>query len=423
MDFVDETDETIREYREDSLQHGSPVSIQSRRFEPAAKARPFQNRSEATTFPTPPNSDSSLSTVERRSRSLLTSESIPRDLSGSSQVKRRSQVASFVPPPPSTRPFEIQGLSNLTFNNPRGTVGAGLLSSDVSQSPITWPLTSALEALLVRNFVDNVARFFDFCDQHRRFALDVPQYARTNYTLSRAMLALSARHLSLVSNFDTFVANRYQHQCLQSLIPLLDEPTHLADESLLAALVILRLLEELDVSIAGSDKHEHLLGTQAIMSTQQQHTLASGLREAAFWAAFRQEVYVSSMTHRPPRLHVDSAILEHSFGPADDWVWSRRSIAHCGNVLQFAYGPNSTSTYQFQKLMEDNDRWSNDRPTSFDALYRGAENEINDMFPDLRLQAEWHGEIFPPHTRPGTLMKNSDGPAVSSPRASLARHS
>lgn len=377
------------------MQHGSPASIQSRQVEHVARARPANSRSIPITFPTPPKSDGSLSTVEVRKTSPLKAESIPRHLSSSSQIKRKSQVASFVPPPPSTRPFEIQGLSNLAFNNPRGTVGAGLLSNDASNSSITWPLDSALEALLVRNFVDNVSRFFDFCDQHRRFAIDVPQYARRNYTLSRALLALSARHLSLVSNFDTFVANRYQHQCLQSLIPILDEPAHLADESLLAALVILRLLEELDVSIAGSDKHEHLLGTQAIISTQQQHTLASGLREAAFWAAFRQEVYVSSMTHRPPRLHVDSAILEHSFGPADDWVWSRRSIAHCGNVLQFAYGLESTSGYRFQKLMEENERWSKDRPRSFDPLYQGADNEINDMFPDLRFQAEWHGKKIP----------------------------
>jgi hypothetical protein len=165
-----------------------------------------------------------------------------------------------------------------------------------------------------------------------------------------------------------------------------------------------------------------VLGTQAIIATQQQHTLASGLREAAFWAAFRQEIYASTMTHRPPRLSIDSAILEHSFGPADDWVWSRRCIAHCGNVLKFAYGPDSSSSYWYQKLLDDNDRWEEKRPSSFDAYYTSDDNPIQDMFPDIRYQAEWHGKGTKVEQKQ-ILTSHSHGVAVPHPRAFATRDS
>ena len=74
----------------------------------------------------------------------------------------------------------------------------------------------------------------------------MPQRARSNRTLGTAILALSARHLSRTTQFDSFVADHYHHQCLQTLIPILGESTSVLDDALLAALVVLRLLEELD---------------------------------------------------------------------------------------------------------------------------------------------------------------------------------
>lgn len=74
----------------------------------------------------------------------------------------------------------------------------------------------------------------------------MPQRARNNRTLASAIFALSARHLSRTTKFDSFVADRYHQECLQTLIPILGETTTRIDDALLAALVALRLLEEMD---------------------------------------------------------------------------------------------------------------------------------------------------------------------------------
>lgn len=57
---------------------------------------------------------------------------------------------------------------------------------------------------------------------------------------------MSARHLSRTTSFDPFVSDHYYHECLETLIPALDDQKVATDDDLLAATVILRLLEEFD---------------------------------------------------------------------------------------------------------------------------------------------------------------------------------
>ena len=157
---------------------------------------------------------------------------------------------------------------------------------------------------MIRHFADTVSHFFDFCDPKRHFRRIVPQRARSNSTLASAVLALSARHLSRTTTFDALVADEHYNQCLQQLIPALAEGAK--DDTLLAATVILRLMEEFDVPINGRDSQNHLAGTQAIVRAQEQQlrspTDPSGLLEAAHWAALRQDFYVSLIAQRPMQL-------------------------------------------------------------------------------------------------------------------------
>jgi hypothetical protein len=60
------------------------------------------------------------------------------------------------------------------------------------------------------------------------------------------MLAMAARHLDRTSSFDPFVSDHYYQACLEKLIPALDDHGVTMDDDLLAATVILRLLEEFD---------------------------------------------------------------------------------------------------------------------------------------------------------------------------------
>jgi hypothetical protein len=74
----------------------------------------------------------------------------------------------------------------------------------------------------------------------------VPQRARKCPTLYNAILALSARHLSQISDFDPYASNHYYEECLKTLIPALNDPDAALDDNLLVATVVLRLLEEFD---------------------------------------------------------------------------------------------------------------------------------------------------------------------------------
>ena len=62
-----------------------------------------------------------------------------------------------------------------------------------------------------------------------------------------AIFALSARHLSRIGRYnDALASNRYHDECLKYLIPLLNDTMTVSDDSLFAATIILRVLEEIE---------------------------------------------------------------------------------------------------------------------------------------------------------------------------------
>jgi hypothetical protein len=82
-------------------------------------------------------------------------------------------------------------------------------------------------------------------DAGRHFTTTIPHLARTSQILMKAICALAARHLSGTSGYDSSLAERYHEECISLLIPALNDPNVTADETMLAALVILRLYEHL----------------------------------------------------------------------------------------------------------------------------------------------------------------------------------
>lgn len=86
---------------------------------------------------------------------------------------------------------------------------------------------------------------FDYCDKQKHFSTVVVQAAATSPTLHNAILAVSAKYLSVTQDFDRLTPDRYQRECLRTLIPALTAPEAMLDESLFAATVILRFFEEM----------------------------------------------------------------------------------------------------------------------------------------------------------------------------------
>ncbi|KAJ4340273.1 hypothetical protein N0V87_002564 [Didymella glomerata] len=188
----------------------------------------------------------------------------------------------------------------------------------------------------LQHYIDNVALFFDMIDNECHFAVDVVQRAKKDSTLMNAILALSARQLSRTTDFDPYIADAYYQRCFDTLIPALNNnKIAKEDESLLAATIILRLMEEMNISIVGNDPQGHLFGTQAIIRVAEQSYADStgpSFRQAIYWAAFRQELWISLMTQRAFQTHIFPA--DRSLEPANDSIWATRTIAHLGDSLE-----------------------------------------------------------------------------------------
>jgi hypothetical protein len=229
-------------------------------------------------------------------------------------------------------------------------------------------------------------------DTRDHFGVHIVQMAKQNSTLMNAILALSARQLSRTTDFDPYIADAYYQRCFDTLIPALNDNVTIKEEPLLAATVILRLLEEMNISIIGSDPQGHLFGTQAIIrAAEQSYAATSGpdRRQAIYWAAFRQELWISLMTQRAFKLHIFPA--DRSLEPANDSIWATRTIAHLGDVSNFVFGEGRNSIARYNQLMDENRSWTQCRPDSFDPYYfRQDRDGSGRNFPDIRFHQKTH---------------------------------
>ncbi|KAJ5769763.1 uncharacterized protein N7511_001814 [Penicillium nucicola] len=293
-----------------------------------------------------------------------------------------------------TTPPQCHG-PKLQRHNGRSSRLSSVSVSDVLErprQPRSWPLRDPQEAYLLQHFVDKIAPFFDCTDRQQHFAVYIPYRARRCETLFNAMLAMSARHLNRTASFDPFVSDHYYQACLEKLIPALDDHGVTMDDDLLAATVILRLLEEFDVPLAGSDLRGHSFGTKAFIQGPSSMTTTPSLRQAVYWSGLRQEIYNALCLQQAP--DIDMSSLNSHFGPlgpdAGDCAWANQAIAHCAEVLVFCFGPAHRSAIVHEELKAQNQQWNETRPSTFDPYFVGGEVEVGTSFPDIRFGCAWH---------------------------------
>lgn len=70
--------------------------------------------------------------------------------------------------------------------------------------------------------------------------------AASSPLLMSGILAVSALHLSRVSDLDTYEAVRYHDRCLGLMVPMLNDPDRIKDDNLLMTTIILHLYEDID---------------------------------------------------------------------------------------------------------------------------------------------------------------------------------
>ncbi|KAK3049845.1 hypothetical protein LTS18_012682 [Coniosporium uncinatum] len=141
------------------------------------------------------------------------------------------------------------------------------------------------------------------------------------------------------------------------------------DENLLAAMVILRYLEEVEVPLSGADTQSHLLGTHIFLQAQESHTMTGGLRQAAYWVALRQEIYIAFVSQRSIVPTLEHCAIERSLEPGDDCTWANRIIVHCAHVIKYCFGDASKTTSLYDGLVEYCERWMTFKPPSFDPMF------------------------------------------------------
>ena len=132
-----------------------------------------------------------------------------------------------------------------------------------------------------------------------------------------AILAVSALHLSRVSDLDSYEAVRYHDRCLGLMVPMLDDPERIKDDNLLMTTVILHLYEDLD------SMEPRLLARLRILANDQSLQLA-------------QILCGISWQHRPSYLQVAVACHPHYEKLSSGYIYVKRYIPPVANNARFA---------------------------------------------------------------------------------------
>ncbi|KAJ5112745.1 hypothetical protein N7532_000790 [Penicillium argentinense] len=235
------------------------------------------------------------------------------------------------------------------------------------------------EAILLRNFVENMALWADITDPQRHFKTEVPARTLKDPVLRYAVLAFSSRHLNRQNADDATEALMYHNHCVQLLIPAMSEPEYYITEDILAAVAILRQHEEMDgssigklvkkkganlIPSIGDDNQFHLTGTTHILNTISTFGSSGGLGEAAAWLCLRQDIYISLTTQQPLRTNLQSFLDSTVFDRDDDFAWSSKMVFLLAKALQGAFCADS----DFNKTDNEIQEWFDSKPHTFEPI-------------------------------------------------------
>lgn len=129
---------------------------------------------------------------------------------------------------PISQLIQPESLSSLSPASPAAVVHAG--------PPLTYK-----EAYLVHHFATHLGQWLDCTDASRQFTRKIPILVKQSPILLHAVLSYAARHVG-----DAETAERAHECCVELLIPSLSSDSVVDDDTLLCAIVILRVFEQLN---------------------------------------------------------------------------------------------------------------------------------------------------------------------------------
>ncbi|KAH9217938.1 hypothetical protein DL95DRAFT_434513 [Leptodontidium sp. 2 PMI_412] len=199
----------------------------------------------------------------------------------------------------------IQGASPCSSSSPQ------LLERNFSMNSIAekvrWQAPAPIELsqyelFIFRNFVQRISLWIDLFDPTQSFSTFVPHLALRNVGLMKAILALSARHISLNPGIaaerpnDRNDALQYYNETLHYLSKAMQYESYKTSLELLATALIVSTYEMLDGS--GKDWERHLQGVFWIQRSQVIHGDSKGLKQAVWWAWLCQDVWAAFQEKR-----------------------------------------------------------------------------------------------------------------------------
>lgn len=241
-------------------------------------------------------------------------------------------------------------------------------------------------------------------------------------------------------------AMTYHNDCIRDLLQMSMDPKKLQDEILLAAVIALRTDEELSLSALDGEEEDQQLFLRiasvfinaqvpaaiclphsspevfpavfdelprprshsdiAYQISPRSHSNitspsgqtdpdlgASGLRQACFWTAFRQELHASFLRQQEVRFPLARCEAFRQLSPAIDAVWANRMVTFCADVLEFCYG-SSCSDGKVFPAYTNQERWVELRnhernlcamlPASFEPTFCSESNVTKGIiFPEI----------------------------------------
>ncbi|KAH7239949.1 uncharacterized protein BKA55DRAFT_519585 [Fusarium redolens] len=266
-------------------------------------------------------------------------------------------------------------------------------SSGLDHSPASpysrpaMPFTTR-EAVLIKNFAENMALWADATDIKRHFELEVPRRSMYFPVLRYAVFAFSSRHLNRDKSDTSTESLEYYDHCLSLLIEAVGELNGPIDEETLAAIAILRQYEEMDAD----DMEMHLTGTSRIVNSMSLFDFNSGLGEAAAWLCLRQDIYVSLTKQRPLRSDLETYLQSDVFRRADDAAYANKMVFLLARALSCVFPSGlPVSNEKLESIRLEVDGWFESKPAAFNPILEKGRNKDEGRFlPDIWVLSPFH---------------------------------
>ncbi|KAK5122425.1 hypothetical protein LTR85_004009 [Meristemomyces frigidus] len=254
-----------------------------------------------------------------------------------------------------------------------------------------WPLKDYQEAMLMRYYIANLAKWFDGCDDVKHFTCHVPELAASSPMLLNALLAFSAKHLSLKGRLNESVSLEYQDACYQALLPDLQQKAFQAEQ--LLAVILLRLSMQMTEYGSGEPNYHTYLGLEVFIDAWRLHP-QSTLHAAIFVTALRLYIHVALQSQTPlPAVEKNCTwMCDMLPRPDDSGVWNSKILMLCARTINYCYDdlPNTPERWMILNALAED--WDMRKPAVFQPILHQV--PVNgEPFPKTFFAGEVHGTL------------------------------